>query len=226
MKCVLATKDNYWSNHLFSRLQEDSDVDWLIVNPPCRGLENVLKSINPDWVFFFHWSDIVPKEIYENFKCVVMHTGNLPKDRGGSPIQNQIGRGVLHTKVNAIDMIDKVDAGGIYYSKGVTLQGNLFDVWMTIAETSKSVIDKCIFDNPTPVPQDNAKAKVHKRRRDNTLPLNSANLYELYRHIQMLDAEGYDPASVSLGDYTLEFSRPKLESEKILCDLTIRRKDV
>ena len=225
MKCVLISKSNYWSEYLYALLdRDDSNVEWSRIEDKLQY--DLLDELNPDWVFFFHWSDIVPKKIYKCFNCVVLHTANLPAGRGGSPIQNQINDNIIHTKVNALQMTSQVDAGPIYCSKDISLQGSLFDVWLTIADTSKVLIDKCVSESLIPKEQEIGIAQVYKRRKINNLPLESArDLLSIYKFIHMLDAEGYPPASFLLGDFILEFERPKLNSEYILCDLKIRRKN-
>lgn len=40
-----------------------------------------LKVLNPLFVFFPHWSWIIPQEIYDNFECVVFHMTDLPFGR-------------------------------------------------------------------------------------------------------------------------------------------------
>lgn len=37
-----------------------------------------LKKMNRRFVFFPHWSWIIPREIYKNFECVVFHTAVYP----------------------------------------------------------------------------------------------------------------------------------------------------
>ena len=43
----------------------------------------------------------------------MLHPSPLPKYRGGSPIQNQIIRGVVDSMVTIFVMNDKIDAGDI-----------------------------------------------------------------------------------------------------------------
>ena len=227
MRCVLASKPNYWSKHLYDLLldQDVLGIEWAQIED--KSQYDLLEKLKPDWVFFFHWSDIVPKKIYESFNCVVLHTANLPDGRGGSPIQNQIIDHTIHTKVNALQMTSQVDAGPIYCSKEISLQGSLFDIWMTIADTSRALIDECTSRRLVPKEQEPCTTQTYKRRKINVLPLESAkDLFSVYRFIQMLDAEGYPPANLLLGDFVLEFTRPKLNSKYILCDLKIRRKNV
>ena len=63
------------------------------------GLEN---NSNFDFIFFPHVSEIIPTGIYENFLCIGFHTGDLPADRGGSPIQNKILTNSLLTSVSTL----------------------------------------------------------------------------------------------------------------------------
>ena len=55
--------------------------------------------INPKIIFFIHWSKIIPKKIYNNYLCIQFHSSDLPKYRGGSPIQHQILDGLKKTKI-------------------------------------------------------------------------------------------------------------------------------
>ena len=47
----------------------------------------------PDYVLFPHWSYIIPKNITDNFECVVFHMTDLPYGRGGSPLHAADGSG-------------------------------------------------------------------------------------------------------------------------------------
>ena len=98
MKILVVSKDNLWTRRLIYLLHLEKYN--CIYTSVCS--KELIDGINPDWIFFFHWSDIVSKEIYTNYKCVTIHTGRLPKDRGGSPLQNQILNSIINTRVNAI----------------------------------------------------------------------------------------------------------------------------
>src|SRR5689334_14815339 len=58
--------------------------------------------IDPTYIFFMHWSWIIPAEIFSRYTCVVFHMTDLPYGRGGSPLQNLIIRGHKETKITAI----------------------------------------------------------------------------------------------------------------------------
>lgn len=190
----------------------------------CHSLEDYKKFEEEkiQWTFFFHWGNIVPESIYKNHRCVVLHTSNLPDFRGGSPIQNQILSGVRHSKVNAIKMVKKIDAGPIYCSEEVSLQGSLTDIWVAISDSSFNLIKKCIEENITPIEQTEFNPIV-KRRKTSEIPLDKITTIEvLYDYIRMLDAEGYEKSFVRIGNFKIEFSRSKLLSnQKIIADATI-----
>ena len=78
---------------------------------------DIISSVNPKFIFFPHWSWIIPKEIYDNFECVVFHMTDLPFGRGGSPLQNLIINKVYDTKISAIKVDGGLDTGPIYMKK-------------------------------------------------------------------------------------------------------------
>ncbi len=73
-----------------------------------------IKRINPKYIFFTHWSWLIPKNIYEDFECIVFHMTDLPYGRGGSPLQNLILKKVYNTKISALRVEKELDAGEIY----------------------------------------------------------------------------------------------------------------
>lgn len=78
--------------------------------------ENI-KSIDPEYIFFPHWSYIIPAEIYQNFKCIIFHMTDLPFGRGGSPLQNLIVKKIYKTKISAIMCEEEIDSGDIYIKR-------------------------------------------------------------------------------------------------------------
>ena len=100
-----------------------------------------LKEINPTYVFFPHWSWIIPDEILADFKCVVFHMTDLPYGRGGSPLQNLIVRGKKATVISAIKCVKELDAGPIYLKMPLTLDGTAKE----ILDRASTVIQQMIF---------------------------------------------------------------------------------
>lgn len=234
MKCVLVSKNNSWSNWLFSDLARGSSVQWYRFdeNMACNtGLAEQLElwggTTALDWVFFFHWGWRVKPEIYELYDCVGLHTANLPHGKGGSPLQNQIAEGVVQSHVNALQIGAEMDGGDIYGSVPITLQGSLFEIWHAIAVVSSGLITKIVRERP--LPQNQAKCTIVYRRRsenDNKVPFGAAeHVAEIYDHLRMLQASGYPLPFYEIGNFRLLFSRPSFDGQRILCDLTIEERN-
>ena len=218
-KIFLVSKYNSWSDNLNKLLQKDFNNCFYFNDD--TYINHLIEK--PSWIFFFHWSKIVPKNVYDNHKCVVIHTGNLPKGRGGSPIQNQIIDGVVESKVNALVMGEELDAGDIYCSLPITLQGSLTDIWFSVIDRAFHLIKKCVNENPTPKKQ-TGTPQIYKRNKNNILPLESNdNLVDIHKFIQMLDGGDYPNAFLKVGNYKLEFSRSKINEDKIISDVIIRK---
>ena len=64
----------------------------------------------------------------------MLHPSKLPKDRGGSPIQNQIIRGEKNSAVTLFLMNEKMDAGPIVFQEPMSLSGSLDDIFNRIEE--------------------------------------------------------------------------------------------
>ena len=181
---------------------------------------NKISEINPDVIIIFHWPNIIPKCVYTKFKCVTIHTGNLPDDRGGSPIQNQILRGKMFSKVNLIEVTDPLDSGGIYCSKEISLQGSLDDIWNAIAQATIILLKNFLNKKMKPVPQ-KGSPKSFKRKTNNKIILN--NIESIHDQIRMLDGEGYPNSFVELDGFRFEFRNSKLINNEIESIVKIKK---
>ena len=56
-KVVIISKDTEWTRKLVNNIKIKHT--WLTSID-----KNILNDIDPDWIFFFHWSHIVDKSIY------------------------------------------------------------------------------------------------------------------------------------------------------------------
>ena len=97
----------------------------------------------PEIIFFPDWSWIIPNEIISNYKCICFHESNLPKFRGGSPIQNQIIRGITKTKTTAFIMNEKIDAGDIILQKNLSLEGSIQEIFSRMSENDVRRLCEC-----------------------------------------------------------------------------------
>ncbi|MCK4786755.1 MAG: hypothetical protein KAV87_23555 [Desulfobacteraceae bacterium] len=197
----------------------------LVTNKDELTFENISK-INPKYIFFPHWSWIIPKKIYDNFECVVFHMTDLPFGRGGSPLQNLIERGIYKTKISAIRVVGEVDAGPIYLKRDLDLQGSASEIFKRACKiVFNDMIPYIIEKNPTAVPQSGQIVKFNRRTPEQSNIASANSLTKIYDYIRMLDAEGYPPAFVETAKLMIEFSDVKLEDGYVLSQAKIRIKD-
>ena len=100
-----------------------------LLSSPKKLTLSYVKNKKPKLIFFPDWSWIVSDKITSNYKCICFHESNLPKFRGGSPIQNQIIRGVEKTKTTAFLMSKGLDNGDILLQKNLSLKGSLNEIF-------------------------------------------------------------------------------------------------
>ena len=108
---------------------------------------STIKKINPSMIFFPDWSWRVPSKIVNGFSCICFHEAPLPKFRGGSPIQNQIIRGIDKTKTTAFLMNKKLDGGDIIMKKDLSLKGNLSEIFERMKKNDLAILEKIISGN-------------------------------------------------------------------------------
>jgi methionyl-tRNA formyltransferase len=222
---IVTTKS--WNIHNFSLLKKlfEEDTWHLITDKNDLGYEKI-KQIDPDYIFSPHWSWKIPKEIYENFECIVFHMTDLPFGRGGSPLQNLIVRGHEKTKISAIRVTDILDAGPVYLKKELSLKGTAETIYK---EASKIIffemIPFIIKKSPKPLPQ-RGKVTTFKRRKPKDSDIsNLDNLNKIFDYIRMLDAEGYPKAFLEKNNIRIEFQHAKIENNEIRAYVKIRKKE-
>jgi len=186
---------------------------------------DLLKEIDPKYIFFPHWSYIIPEEIFHNFECIVFHMTDLPFGRGGSPLQNLISRGITHTKISAIKVVKEVDAGPVYLKKELCLNGNAEEVFLRASKIISTMIEKIIEKNPIPQDQQGDPVLFIRRKPEMSNIENLKQLEQLYDQIRMLDADGYPKAFFENDNFRFEFSRASYKSDNsIIADVRIFKK--
>ena len=183
----------------------------LITSRENCNLDN-LKQINPSWIFVPHWSDIIPREIHENFRVVIFHMTDLPFGRGGSPLQNLIVRGIENTVISAIQCTEELDAGPIYLKEPLNLNGTADEILIRASLIIEKMIIKIFTEEPSPIPQTGSITYFKRRKPDESRiePYQINNLVQLYDFIRMLDGEGYPNAFLEIGNLRITFHSPHL----------------
>lgn len=185
-----------------------------------------LKQINPKYVFFPHWSYIIPKEIYENFNCVIFHMTDLPFGRGGSPLQNLIERGIYETKISAIKCTKELDAGDIYLKNDFSIkEGSAQEIYLRGAKIISIMIDEIIEKDLKPFPQQGEVVKFKRRTPEMSNIKDLKDINKIYDYIRMLDASGYPKAFIENKKVKYEFFNAKIEDGKLLAQVEIKVKD-
>jgi len=197
-----------WSLKLFQRF--DQSLFYLVDSKDKLTLE-LCEEIDPEYIFFPDWSWKVPKEITSRYKCVIFHESNVPKFRGGSPIQNQIIRGIKKTKHTALFMTDEIDAGDILLQRDLDLTLQLDDMFVQIAENVYEMIEKISSGEFKPKEQ-NGKPTYYKRRKpeESELDMNMP-IEKIYDFIRML-ADPYPNAFIKVGNKKIIFKRAQFEN--------------
>ena len=213
------------SNRLLDNIFENSEKNVTIVKSKDELGYSKLIKVNPDYIFFAHWSYFIPSQIYDKFNCVVFHMTDLPFGRGGSPLQNLISRKIYDTKISAIKVVEDFDAGPIYLKKDLNLYGSAEEIYLRAGKIIIQMIDEILTTNPKPVPQVGLPVTFKRR----TPQMSDIGLIEkindLFDYIRMLDAEGYPKAYLETEKLKFEFSRASIKSDNsILADVRISEK--
>jgi len=202
-------KENYNSQYNFHLI---SNKDELTIQ--------YLEKIKPKYIFFPHWSWIIPKEIYDTFECIVFHMTDLPYGRGGSPFQNLIMNEVYDTKISALKVDGGLDTGDVYLKEDFNISiGSAEENFINLSNiVFKKMIPNFLNNDLIPKKQ-SGKIIEFKRRKpheSDMLKLKEKNLHKLYDFIRMLDAEGYPKAYTELDKIKIEFSEVHLKNKKLV----------
>lgn len=193
----------------------------ILLSDPKKLIPKYIKKINPEIIFFPDWSWIIPAEIVNNYRCVCFHESNLPKFRGGSPIQNQIIRGKTKTKSTAFLMTEDLDEGDILLQKDLSLKGSLDDIFERMIKNDYEMIVK-IINGKYKRRKQKGKPTIYKRRtpaQSELKHLNYSNKY-LYDFIRML-ADPYPNAFIKISKRKLIFKSASLDKKKLKVQVEI-----
>jgi methionyl-tRNA formyltransferase len=195
-----------------------------IVSKKELSLDN-LESINPDFIFFPHWSWIIPEDIYTKYPCVIFHMTDLPYGRGGSPLQNLIVRGHEETMLSAIKCVSEVDAGPIYKKVPLSLKGTAEEVLQRASVLMEDLIVDIVNNHQNPIPQVGKVVSFLRRKPEDGDIAKLDNLEKIYDYIRMLDADGYPPAFIDTIGLRFNFSQAIWNGEILEAKVQIMRKN-
>ena len=186
---------------------------------------NVLRELNPTYVFLPHWSYIVPKDVYEAYECIIFHMTDLPFGRGGSPLQNLISRGIYETKISALRCSEGIDTGPIYVKRNLSLYGSAEEIYLRAAKIIREMIFFIIENSPIPRGQEGEVVYFKRRHPEESNIDELESLEKVCDYIRMLDAEGYPYAFFETKHLRMEFRRASLKQDCIHADVIITLKE-
>lgn len=185
------------------------------------GYEAIVAA-NCEAVFHYGWSWIVPEALCQRCPNVTLHPGKLPRDRGGSPIQNQIRNGESWSYANIIELVPGLDEGRIYRRLKFSLDGEEADaVWARMVTAgivlSRQFLDDVAEGKAIPVPQDTTvEPTIYKRVSAAQSQVNPGEhtarfIYDVVRAHNETDPNTYvRPAYLALGTRELVLLRASL----------------
>lgn len=226
MKKIILVTNKTWHDQLFKSLSSgEYDLQCLRVKDKEKFTFELCHSFSPDWIFIPHWSHLIPKEIFENFKCVVFHMTDLPYGRGGSPLQNLIVKGHEETNISAISVSDEIDAGDVYLKRSLNLNGAAEEIFIRSSRIIEEMIDIILHEEPIPKEQVGDVVKFSRRKPEDGDISQLESIEKIYDFIRMLDCEGYPKAFLETDKLRLEFKRASLKADNsITADVRISKK--
>lgn len=176
-------------------------------------LEDIKGNLGNCTVFVPHYSKIISLNDFPNARFIGFHTGSLPKDRGGSPVQNKILLKEYLTQVSAIALEDELDSGAIYTHRNIDLsEGDIEFILRKISLLISSMMIEIALGDIKPIPQTkNFELKKRLSLSDSELP-KIADLNDLYDRIRMVDGLDYPKAFIKQDNYKVFFSKVAKEN--------------
>lgn len=211
-----------WNIEAYNHHSKSFAGKWYLVNSPDM-LQELLTKVSPKYIFFPHWSWLVPQEITSKYECVCFHMTDVPYGRGGSPLQNLIILGHTSTKLSALRMLPELDAGPVYYKIDMSLVGSAQYIYEDMADKVYDIISYIVENEVIPSEQKGEVVKFERRTPDQSAMPEFASLSTLYDHIRMLDAETYPHTFIKYGDFKLEFTEAQLDENELVCKVSIKK---
>jgi len=212
-----------WNRSVFKEVICRYPGKWFFISRCDQLTLDFVGNVNPEYIFFLHWSWLVPEEIFDKYECVCFHMTDVPYGRGGSPLQNLIVRGHTETRLTALRMVRELDAGPVYYKENLSLEGSAEQIYIRATHLSARLIERFISEHPVPVEQAGEVVTFKRRKPHQSEIPELASLESLYDFIRMLDAEGYPRAFLSHQGFRYEFNRAALLDNSVEARVIITR---
>ena len=213
MDSIVIATIKEWNIENYFKLKEKygHEFNFHLISNSEALTEEFIQKINPNYIFFLHWSWIIPKNIYNNFNCVLFHMTDLPYGRGGSPLQNLIMNKVYKTKISAIKVSENIDSGDIYLKESLDIStGSAQDIFKRSSQITFEKMIPEFLSSKLSAKEQSGEIVTFKRRtpeQSSIKTVKDLSLTSLYDFIRMLDGEGYPKAYIEIENIKIEFSQ-------------------
>ena len=213
-----------WGLKAFAQRRSRLPGRWVVFTDKADLTLDTVKALQPRYVFFPHWSWIVPPSITLAYECVCFHMTDVPYGRGGSPLQNLIATGHVDTMLTALRMDEGTDTGPVYMKVPMSLSGSAADIYARAADLSFDLLERIVAEEPEPVPQQGVPVPFQRRKPADSALTGKETLTQLHDAILMVDADGYPRAFLDLGHLRLTFSDAQLSGDSLRARVRIENK--
>lgn len=224
MTCVIACS-KLWRPDIAQRVQDQTGEDCILVSTPDLLSEGWLEQVKPRFVFFPHWSHLIPESVFLRWNCVIFHMTDLPFGRGGSPLQNLIARGFYETRISALQCVAALDAGPVYMKHPLSLHGTAQEIFLRATDVIEGMMIRMMREAPIAQAQQGEATVFKRRSRKDGDIAGLDSLARIHDWIRMLDADGYPPAYLEHGDWCFEFTRSSYRGDSVQADVRIVRRN-
>lgn len=224
MKRYIYAAQKPWSLEAFLKFRSDLPGEWTLVTTP-QDLEQPRLLDGVDYIFFPHWSNIVPETLLRAHKCVCFHMTDVPFGRGGSPLQNLILRGHTDTVITALKMEQTLDSGPVYLKRPLSLAGNAREIFDRASLSIIKMIAEIVVNQPEPEPQTGAPTIFKRRTPSDSILPGTTDPNAIYDHIRMLDAPSYPQAFLDFDQMRLVFSDAQLDRDGLTAKVSFKFED-
>ena len=180
-----------WAINIYKNIKFKNKKIQVLIKKKNLNFKDI-KKINPDLVLYYGWSNFINKNIYKNFFCLMLHPSDLPKFRGGSPLQNQIINSIEKSAVTIFKINKDLDGGPILKKHYLSLKGSIYDIFNRLEKIGTKLTNEIIKGNYKLRNQNLKNTKIYKRLKPHQSEIKISELLNkdskyLYNKIRMLE---------------------------------------
>lgn len=216
MALLIASSNPVYAQKLLRSLKAHVQEEVRLIEKKEELNAELLDELQPRYIFFPHWSSIIPASVFEKYNCIVFHMSDLPYGRGGSPLQNLIVRGHKNTVIAAIKVVKELDAGPVYLKVPLSLEGSAREIFERCVPLVEQMMLKIIDEKLQPQAQTGEVVEFKRRAPKDGNLADLIRLEQVYDFIRMLDADGYPAAFIESEKIKFEFTSVQKNADNTL----------